>query len=234
MGDGWAASVCLSSIEGVGPFRIRGDQALRPKAPTVPHSMCGSGARWCARADAIFDVPDMHVLDVEIDDQRRLVLTIESGQLVAACPACGVLAVGHGRRVRILHDAPCFARVTLLRWLVRIWRCREPLCPTTTFSETHEVASPRTVLTTRAVAWATSALSYDDTTVSALARHLGVDWHTAWDAIEVEAQARTSNPDRLREVKTLGVDEHIWRPSRIGIDRAVRVRIISAHETATA
>jgi hypothetical protein len=43
--------------------------------------MCGSGARWCARTDAIFDVPDMHILDVEIDDQQRLVLTIESGQL---------------------------------------------------------------------------------------------------------------------------------------------------------
>jgi transposase len=80
--------------------------------------MCGSGARWCARADAIFNVPDMHVLDVEIDDQQRLVLTIESGQTEAACPACGVLAVGHGRRVRVLHDAPCFGRITLLRWLV--------------------------------------------------------------------------------------------------------------------
>jgi transposase len=187
--------------------------------------MCGSGVRWCARADAIFDVPDMHVLDVEIDDQQRLVLTVESGQTEAACPACGVMAVGHGRRLRVLHDAPCFARVTLLRWLVRIWRCREPRCPTTTFSETHEVASARTVLTTRAVAWATSALSYDDTTVSALARHLGVDWHTAWDAIEVEAQARTSNPDRLSGVKTLGVDEHIWRPSRIGVDRAVTIMV---------
>ena len=127
----------------------------------------------------------------------------------AGCPACGLLAVGHGRRVRVLHDAPCFARVTLLRWLVRIWRCREPLCPTTTFSEAHDVASPRTVLTTRAVAWATSALSYDGTTVSALARRLGVNWHTAWDAIEVEAKAGTSNPDRLSGVRTLGVDEHI-------------------------
>jgi transposase len=165
----------------------------------------------------------MHVIDVEIDDQQRLVLTIESGQTEAACPACGVMAVGHGRRLRVLHDAPCFARVTLLRWLVRIWRCREPLCPTMTFSETNGVASPRTVLTTRAVAWATSALSYDDTTVSALARHLGVDWHTAWDAVEVEAKARTSNPDRLSGVKTLGVDEHIWRPSRIGVDRAVTI-----------
>jgi transposase len=185
--------------------------------------MCGSGARWCARADAILDVPDMHVLSVEIDDQQRLVITVESGQLDAACPACGVMAVGHGRRVRVLHDAPCFGRITLLRWLVRIWRCREPLCPTTTFSEAHDLAPPRMVLTTRAVAWATNALSYDDTTVSALARHLGVDWHTCWDAVELEAKARTSNPDRLRAVKTLGVDEHIWRPSRIGVDRAVTI-----------
>jgi hypothetical protein len=28
--------------------------------------------------------------------------------------------------------------------------------------------------------------------------------------------ARTSNPDRLKGLKTLGVDEHIWRPSRLG------------------
>jgi transposase len=181
--------------------------------------------RWCARADAIFAVPDMHVLDVEIDERQRLVLTIESSQLEAGCPACGVLAVGHGRRIRILHDAPCFGRVTILRWLVRMWRCREPLCPTTTFTESHGLAARRTVLTSRAVAWATNALSYDDTTVSALARHLGVDWHTCWDAIEVEAQARTANPDRLRGVKTLGVDEHIWRPSRIGIDRAVTILV---------
>ena len=187
--------------------------------------MCGSGARWCARADAIFDVSDMHVLDVEIDDKQRLVLTIESGQLEAACPACGVLAVGHGRRVRILHDAPCFERVTVLRWLVRTWRCREPLCPTTTFTESHDLAPPRMVLTTRAVDWATSALSWDDTTVSALARQLGVDWHTCWDAVEVEARARTSDPARLQNVKTLGVDEHIWRPSRIGVDRAVTIMV---------
>ena len=187
--------------------------------------MCGSGVRWCARADAIFDVPYMHVLNVAIDDQQRLVLTVESGQLEAGCPACGVLAVGHGRRVRILHDAPCFGRVTILRWLARVWRCREPLCPTTTFTESHGLAPPRVVLTSRAVAWATNALSHDDTTVSALARHLGVDWHTAWDAIEVEAKARTSNPDRLMGVRTLGVDEHIWRPSRIGVDRAVTIMV---------
>jgi hypothetical protein len=50
-----------------------------------------------------------------------------------------------------------------------------------------------------------------------------VDWHTCWDAIEVEAKACVGNPVRLSGVKSLGVDEHIWRPSRIGVDRAVTI-----------
>ena len=189
----------------------------------MPHSMCG--ARWCARADAMFDVPDMHVLDVEVDDRQRLVLTIETDRLEHGCPACGVLAVGHGRRVHLVHDAPCFGRVTLVRWLKRIWRCREHGCATSTFSENHDLAPPRGVLSVRAVRWATDALSHDDTTVSALARHLGVDWHTCWNAIEIEATARIGKPERLQKVTTLGVDEHIWRPSRIGTDRAVTIMV---------
>jgi transposase len=52
-----------------------------------------------------------------------------------------------------------------------------------------------------------------------------VDWHTCWDAVEVEAPARISNPARLQNVKTLGVDEHIWRSSRIGGYRAVTIMV---------
>src|SRR4051794_38497019 len=61
----------------------------------MSHLTCGSGMRWCARADAIFDVPGMHVLDVAVDERGRLVLTVESDQLKAGCPACGVLAARH-------------------------------------------------------------------------------------------------------------------------------------------
>jgi len=61
--------------------------------------------------------------------------------------------------------------------------------------------------------------------VSALARHLGVAWHTAWTAIETEAKARVAVPERLAGVKTLGVDEHIWRPSRVGTDRAATIMV---------
>ena len=48
----------------------------------------------------MFDVPGMHVLDVRLDDRARLVLTVESDQVEHGCPFCGVLAVGHGRRVK--------------------------------------------------------------------------------------------------------------------------------------
>ena len=84
------------------------------------------------------------------------------------------------------------------------------------FTEQHELVPPRAKLTSRAAAWATDALTVDDTTVSALARHLGVDWHTCWDAVEAEATRRLADPARLEGVEVLGVDEHIWRPSRVG------------------
>jgi transposase len=163
----------------------------------------------------------MHVLEVARDDLGRLLLTVETDQVVMGCPSCGVVATAHGRRAHRVHDAPCFATSAVLLWRKRIWRCREPACSVGTFSERHTLIAPRAKLTTRAVSWATDALSDDDTTVSALARHLGVDWHTLWDAVEVEASARLDTPDRLAGVRTLGVDEHVWRPSRHGADRAV-------------
>jgi hypothetical protein len=73
-----------------------------------------------APADAIFDVPDMHVLDVEVDQQQQLVLTIEFGSARGGLPD---VRGARGRRRppgRMLHDTPCFGGVTLLRWLVRI------------------------------------------------------------------------------------------------------------------
>jgi transposase len=167
----------------------------------------------------------MHVVTVDRQPDR-LVLTIETDADPAGCPRCGVVAVGHGRRVHEAGDAPCFGMPVRLRWRKRIWRCPEPACPVGTFSEQHPFLPARAKLTTRAVAWATDALEHDDTTVSALARHLGVDWHTCWDAVEVEARRRLADPARLEGVSALGVDEHIWRPSKIGAkDRAVTAMV---------
>jgi transposase len=68
-------------------------------------------------------------------------------------------------------------------------------------------------------------LRWDDSTVSALARQLGVDWHTLMDAIRARAHQHLdvdpARAARLAGVDTLGVDEHIWRPSARHHDRAV-------------
>jgi transposase len=169
----------------------------------------------------MFNADCMHVLDVR-HGHRKLVITVETDAEATGCPGCGVLAIGHGRRRVSAADAPCFGLPVLIIWLKRLWRCADQDCPTGTWSEVHELIAPRAVLTSRAVSWATDALAHDDTTVSALARHLRVDWHTLWRAVKTEASARTSRPGRLSGVRTLGVDEHIWRPSRRAqSDRAV-------------
>jgi transposase len=161
----------------------------------------------------MFNSDGMHVLDVQ-QGHRTLVITVETDAEVTGCPACGVVPIGHGRRRVRAADAPCFGMAVQLVWLKRVWRCAEPDCPQLTWSETHELIAARATLTSRAIGWAVDALAHDDTTVSALARHLRVGWHTLWRAVRAEADVRTGRPGRLEGVKTLGVDEHIWRPGR--------------------
>ncbi len=135
------------------------------------------------------------------------------------------MAIAHGRRRVTAADASCFGMSVLVVWLKRVWRCLESACPAGTWSEVHELVGPRAVLTSRAIGWATDALARDDTTVSALARHLGVDWHTLWRAVKTEATARTTRPGRLSTVRTIGVDEHIWRTLTRSADRAVTAMV---------
>lgn len=138
----------------------------------MDHDRCGPGVRWCARADAMFNVDGMHVLDVRLG-HRKLVITVETDTDAAGCRRCGVVATGHGRRRVSAADAPCFGMAVEVSWLKRVWRCAEPDCAIGTWSEMHDLIAPRTVLTGRAVGWATDALAHDDTTIGAGAASAG-------------------------------------------------------------
>ena len=65
-----------------------------------------------------------------------------------------------------------------------------------------------------------------DTTMSAIARHLGVGWDTCWAAVNTAAQARIADPDRVQGVKAIGVDEHVWRPSRTSAIEMDRISLL--------
>ena len=62
--------------------------------PTV---CCPASGGYCDRCDVIVGVDGLHVTAVERDERGRLVVTVESEPTVMGCPACGVVARGHGR-----------------------------------------------------------------------------------------------------------------------------------------
>jgi transposase len=185
----------------------------------------------CAVAGQLLGLDGLHPLAAERlprDSQHPrglLRLTVQTGPPEVACRTCGVLAADHGRHEHRLADAPCFATPVQLIWRKRRWRCREPRCPTGVWSEEHPALPTRAKLTTWAVTWAIQTLRWDDSTVSALARQLSMDWHTLLDAIRAHAadnlDGASARSARLAGVDTLGVDEHIWRPSARHRDRAV-------------
>jgi len=163
----------------------------------------------CSRCDLLLGLEGVHVEDVERRD-GLLVVTVSSPSTPAGCPGCGVVAVGRGRRRRVLHDVPGSTRVRIV-WRQRVWRCGDEGCPRKTFVEQLPIlVAARGSITTRAVAWAIGQLRREHATVHGLARQLGTSWKTVWRAVEPELVKLAADESRFENVNTLGVDEHIW------------------------
>ena len=132
-----------------------------------PTSCCAVPGGYCARVDALFNLPGVHVTEVgwRTDGDQvavdRLVLGVETGPGPVGCPGCGVVAASHGRRVRRLHDIPAFGAPVELVWRVRRYRCLESLCAGGVFTEEHDLAVARAKLTTRAAWWAIGCIQRD-------------------------------------------------------------------------
>jgi transposase len=91
--------------------------------------------------------------------------------------------------------------------------------------DTSRVAPSRAKVSRGGLAWALCALVVDHLSVSRVAAGLGVAWHTANDAVLTEGHRRLINdPARFDGVRVLGVDEHVWRHTRLG-DKYVTVII---------
>ena len=165
---------------------------------------------YCPRCDALIDLPGLHVIAVE-RDVGRITVEVETAPGEGYCPDCGVLAMSHGRRSRVLHDVPFGDAAVVIVWRTRTWRCREALCGKGCFTEQDPgICVPRAVLTRRAVRWAVSQLRREHASVLGLARQLRVDWKTIWRAIKPVLEVADADSARFDGVTHLGVDEHVW------------------------
>ena len=163
----------------------------------------------CSRCDLLLGLDDVHVEHVE-RGPTSLTVTVSTSWALMGCPACGVVAVGRGRRLRRLHDVPGEVPVTV-RWRQRTWRCPDTGCSVGVFVEqVPSLVRPRGSLTERAVTWAIGQLRREHATIEGLARQLGTTWKTLWRAVAPRLAELADDESRLAGVASLGVDEHVW------------------------
>jgi hypothetical protein len=65
---------------------------------------------------------------------------VETTATSAWCQGRGVAALPHGRRPVRVRDLPSSGRPVTFLWLKRLWRCGEPACSRTTWSEVSNQA----------------------------------------------------------------------------------------------
>jgi len=179
---------------------------------------------------------------VEIDGE--LWLHIQTTEDRAWCPGCAVRAVGHGRRRVRVRDLPAGGRPVVLVWAKRLWRCPEPACGVTTWSEHSDAIGARSSLTERARIEICRRFGQDGDSVAELARAYGIGWHTAMAAVRTHGQPLIDDPARLEGVEALGVDETVWlhagprRRTRyvtgfVDLDRGQLLEVVEGRSTAT-
>ncbi len=150
-------------------------------------------------------LPGFTVLDAH-DPGGELVVTVETAPEPTGCSECGVVAVAHDRMPVEYRDLPAFGRPVRLIWLKRRWSCEEPECPACTWTETSPLLSVRCLLTRRAALECCLEVGLNARPVAQLARALGVAWHTVMNAVREYGQALIDDPDRVGQVRKLGVD----------------------------
>src|SRR5690606_16880277 len=144
--------------------------------------------------------------------------------------ACGAEGVARGTQARRLAHVPLGWRPTTLLVRGRRFACFS--CGTIWREDTTAAAEPRGKLTRAAVRWALEAVVCQHLPVARVAESLDVSWHAANDAVLTEGRRLLiDDPARFDGVTTIGVDEHVWRHTRLG-DKYVTVIIdlTPAHE----
>ena len=160
-------------------------------------------------AEALLGLPGFRVLEVH-EDPGEVVVVVERIAETVGCPGCGVVARAHGRAQVDYRDLACFGRPARLRWRKRRFRCEEPRCAIVTWSESSPEFSSRCLLTDRAGLECCLQVGLNARPVAQLARELGVCWDTVMAAVAEHGEPLVDDPERVGEVRQLGIDETTW------------------------
>ena len=150
---------------------------------------------------------DGFVLLAVSDHGGELEQAVETTTTQDFCRGCGAAARLHDRRPTWVRDLPAGGRPVTLVWVKRVWRCREPLCPVSTWTETSEAIRARACWTERARREACRRVGQDGHDVDQVATCFGVSWGTAMAAVREYGTPLVQDPARLEAVEALGVDE---------------------------
>jgi transposase len=183
---------------------------------------------------------DGFVAGAQVEEGREAWILVETTADVMGCPPCGVRAVGNGRRVVKVRDLPVADRPVVLVWRKRTWRCPEPDCPVTSFSEEVDEIAPRSCLTERARAEICRRVGEGGDSVAEVAKAFGVGWHTAWAAVVDHGKPRVHHLSRIGAPSALGVDEAAFLKANhehptllvtgfVDLDRHCLVDIVPGH-----
>ena len=139
------------------------------------------------------------------------------------CRKCGCEGIPRDTVARRLAHEPFGHRPTTLLIRVRRYKCSG--CGRVWRQNTAAAAVPRAKISRGGLRWGLAGIVLDHLSVSRVAAGLGVSWSAANDAILDEGRRRLINdPRRFDGVTTIGVDEHVWRHTRMG-DKYVTVII---------
>ena len=157
-------------------------------------------------AEKLLGLDGFRVLEV-LQGPDELVVTIETTVAVTGCGACGSRAVAHERMPIAIRDLACFGRPVRLVWRKRRWRCPDRDCAAKTWTEHSDHVDAQVVLTRRAGAEACRQVGENARPVSGVAEEMGVCWWTVMNAVVEHGTPLVDDPDRVGQVRYLGVDE---------------------------
>src|SRR4030081_2162354 len=153
----------------------------------------------------LLGLPDVVVDRVEVDPDGARVVHVRTRDTPQACPSCGVCAtsvkgwVSTGPR-----DVP-FPVPARLVWRKRRWRCQEPACARSSFTESIPQIPAGKRVTRRLRAVAGRAVAEGARTVAQAARDFGLSWPVVHAAFLDHATAVL--PAEPGPVAALGIDE---------------------------